>query len=146
MEKRSRNLEIQGLPEEEDENCLDLVTSFLKKVTPKPLAVKQCYRSGRKIKQNGEKNTRNVVVEFKTQQDRDVAFAGRDNLKCENQTLFLNIHLPPHMKILREKANAIRKQKGYEYLWMKNGYFLVRKNEGTDVIVVNKVSDLDKII
>ena len=146
LKKRSKNLEIHGLPEDEKENCQDAVTLFLQKVTPKPLAVEQCYRSGKRFKLNGEKNTRPIVVKFKNQEDRDTALASRNNLVTENQKLYLNVNLPPYLKMLRGKANALRKQKGYKYLWMKDGNFLLRKNEGANVIVINKLSDLEKII
>ena len=117
LEKRYNNLELHGLAEKENENCQEIVNEIIKKITPKPVVIENCYRTGYKFKLTGERNNRAILVKFQKREDRDTAFASRSNLKTiENQTLYLNVNLPPYLKMLRGKANVVRKQKGYKYL------------------------------
>ena len=148
VEKRSKNLELHGLIESEIENCKELVKEILSKVSPKPTEITNCYRTGFKFKRNGERNTsRPILIHFISQEHRDTIFASRNNLKkIEDTSLYLNQNLPPYLRMLRGKANWIRKQKGYKYLWIKNATLLVRKDEGSNVISIKKISDLEKIV
>lgn len=146
LEKRAKNLELHGYTENDNENCHIIVQEVLAKITPRPVNISNCFRTGPKYSYSGEKRTRAILIKFTTQDDREIAFASRNNLrKLDNQTLFLNENLPPHLKMLRGKANKIRKEKGYKYLWMKNGNLLVRKHEESSVIGIKNMSDLEKI-
>ena len=146
LEKRSQNLELHGFSEKENENCHTIAKDILTKITPKQVDVLNCFRTGPKFSYTGERRNRPILIKFATQEHREIAFAARSNLRnLENQVLFLNEHLPPYLKMLRGKANKIRKEKGYKFLWMKNGNLLVRKNEESNVIGIKNMSDLEKI-
>ena len=146
LEKRSKNLELYGYSESENENCNTIAKDILAKITPKNVEVSNCFRTGPKFSYTGERRTRPILLKFSSQEHREVAFAARSNLRnLENQNLYLNEHLPPYLKMLRGKANKIRKEKGYAYLWMKNGNLLVRKDEESNVIAIKNMSDLEKI-
>lgn len=95
----------------------------------------------------GKKNARPILIKFHNHSHRDEVFSNRFNLKkSEGQALYLNENLPPHLRMLRGKANMMRKNKGYKFLWMKYGNIFVRKNEGSTVISIKKMSDLEKIV
>ena len=146
IEKRCKNLELHGLPEADQENCELMVKEVLTKVTPENVTIKDCFRIGRKYKPNGEKNTRPILIQFETKNHRDITYSGRRNLKkIEGPPLYLNENLPQNLRTLRGKANALKKQKGYKFIWVKNGNVLLRQNEDSNVIVIKKISDLDKI-
>ena len=135
------------MPEAEQENCKTMVTEVLKKVTPENVTIEDRFRIGKKYKPNREKNTRPILIEFGTKNHRDITFAGRVNLKkIESPPLYLNENLPQNLRILRGKANALKNEKHYKFIWVKHGNVLLRKNEESNVIVVKKISDLDKII
>ena len=147
LEKRCKNLELHGVTENETENCKEVVNEILKAVSPKTVELVNCYRTGFKFKQSGERNTRPILIKFGNQEQRDIIFASRNNLrKIEDKKLYINENLPPYLRMLRGKANWIRKQKGYRYLWMKNANMLLRKEEGSPVIGIKKISDLEKIV
>ena len=146
MENRSKNLELHGLPETESENCKQLVIDVLQKVTADKVVVTDCFRFGRKFKDDVKIN-RPILIKFENKGYRETAFSARRNLeKINDHTLYLNQNLPTNLKILRGKANSKRKEKGYNYIWVKNCNVLVKKSDQSQVIVIKKTSDLDLII
>ena len=146
IEKRSKNLELHGLPETENENCHEKIKEIMNKITPKPVAVVNCYRTGYKYKRNGDRNTRPIFIKFENKDHRDVAYASRSNLrKFEEQKIYLNEDLPPNLRVLRGKANALKKEKGFKFLWVKNGNLFLRKNEDSKIYNIKTASDLEKL-
>ena len=147
VEKRNTNLELHGMKEEDNENCYEIVKNVLTQITPKPVAVVNCYRFGYKYNKKGERNTRPIFLKFQNKEQRDIALASRSNLKkIEGETLYLNEDLPSNLKILRGKANAFRKANKFKYLWFKNGNLFLRENEDSKIYKIQKPSDLDKIL
>ena len=146
IEKREKNLELHGELETENENCQEKVTQILAKITPKPVKVIRCYRTGYKYDKNGEAKTRPIFIQFETKYQRDLAFASRVNLKkIDDRKLYLNEDLPPNLKMLRGKANAFKKENDFRFLWMKNGNLFLRKTEDSKIFNIKKASDLEKI-
>ena len=147
VEKRAKNLELVGEPETENENCYEKVKEILATITPKTLGIVSCYRTGYKFNKEGERVTRRIFIQFQSKDQRDIAFASRDNLKkITEKTLYLNEDLPPNLRTLRGKANAFKKKNGFTDLWIRNGIVLLRKNQESKVYSIRKPSDLEKII
>ena len=146
LERRQNNLELHGLPEEEGEDCITLVKSVVSKVTAEPVVISKCFRFGSKQKPTGEKITRRILITFENKQFRDIVLKNKTNLRKFKDNLYINENLPWHLSILRGKANSIRKQNNYKYLWISNGNILVRKNESSPAINIRSPSDLEKII
>ena len=147
VEKRNTNLELHGMKEEDNENCYEKIKEVLTQITPKPVAVVNCYRFGYKYNKKGERNTRPIFLKFQNKEQRDITFASRSNLKkIEGKTLYLNEDLPPNLRILRGKANAFRKANKFKYLWFKNGNLLLRENEDSKIYKIRMPSDLEKIL
>ena len=147
MEKRSNLLELHGIEEKDGENCNAMVKEVLKKITPKSLDVVDCFRIGYKYKRSGEKNSRPMLIKFATKEQSLTAYASRNNLrKIEDQKLYLNQNLPPYLRMLRGKANSLRKEKSYKFIWIRNGIILLRKNEESNVISIQTLNDLNKIV
>ena len=60
--------------------------------------------------------------------------------------MYINENLSGYLNALRGKANALRKEKDYQFIWIKNGNILVRKKEGSSTINIQTTADLNKII
>lgn len=147
IERRQNNLEIHGVPEnEEEEDCCAVVKSVLSKVTAESVAISKCFRFGSKRTQTGEKATRRILVQFENKQHRDIVIKSRANLRKFKDPIYINENLPSHLTILRGKANSLRKQHDYKYLWTSNSNILIRKRDGSQVINIRTPSDLEKII
>lgn len=144
MERRQNNLELHGLPEENGEDCSTVVKSVLSKVTADPVSIAKCFRFGRKENENGK--PRRILIQFDKKEQRDKIFKNRANLRKLKDPMYLNENLPTYLSILRGKANSLRKEKNYKYLWMNNGIILLRKNEFSDAIAIKYNSDLTKIV
>ena len=147
LERRCKNLELHGLQESENENCKERVKEIITKVIPDEIKISDAFRFGSKFYSNGENKIRPIVIKFEEQDQRNKVLNGRANLrKLENQKLYLNENLPANLKQLRGKANQLRNNKNYKFIWVKNGTILVRKSENTNAIAIKKISDLEKII
>ena len=144
LERRQNNLELHGLKEENEENCETVVKSIISKVTSSPVTITKCYRFGKKETHNGK--PRRVLIQFANKEQRDDVYKNKMNLKKLKEPMYINENLPRHLSILRGKANGIRKERNYKYIWMKNGTILLRKDDFEEVISVRVSSDLTKII
>ena len=147
IKQRENNLELHGLTEKEDEDCSREVANVLSKVVSEPVSIINTQRIGNKIGHDGKKRNRPILIHFQHKEQRDKLYTNRVNLKkLEGERLYLNENLPPNLSVLKGKANTIRKSKNYKFLWTKNGNILLRKNEGSEVINIKMLSDLEKII
>ena len=145
VERRQNNLEMHGLAEENEENCLTVVKSVLSKVIPEPVTIVKCFRYGYKETPRGEKRTRPILIQFQNKDERDKIYSNRSNLRKLQNRIYLNENLPKYLTELRGKANARRKEYQYKFLWTKNGSILVRKDETSKVLNIKSPSDLEKI-
>ena len=92
---------------------------------------------------------RPILIIFKNKVMRDTVYANKSNLRKlddRHGKLFLNENLPKNLKILLGKANKIRKEKNYKFIWTKNGTILVRKTDNCNVISISRPSDIEKIV
>ena len=145
-ERRQNNLELHGLSEENQEDCVAAVKSVLSKISPDPVTIVKCFRLGYKETAKGEKRTRPIFIQFGKKEERDSIYSNRSNLRKLQNRLYLNENLPKYMSELRGKANARRKENQYKFLWTKGGTILVRKDENSKVINIKTPSDLEKIL
>ena len=148
LERRARNLELCGCPEVENDDCMANVMQLLEQVVPDRIELKDAFRIG-KMREGQEKN-RPILIQFQTKSLRDKVYKNRANLKKfadgGNPRFFINENLPPNLKTLLGKANSLRKQKQYKFLWTNNGVILVKKDENSNTIPIKKMSDLDNIV
>ena len=150
LERRASNLELCGLEEKTGENVLQKVNDIISKISPGDAGIEEAFRIGPKTNRDGSvKKKRSILIRFKSANYRNNALENKTNLKklnSEHGTLFLNENLPLNLKVLLGKANNLRKERGYKFLWTKNGTILVRKLDNTPAIAIKKISDLDKIV
>ena len=125
---------------------MEIVKNLISKVTTEPVNLVNCFRYGSKKTHNGETKPRKILVKFEKKEHRDIVYKSRSNLRKLEDRVFFNENLPQNLNQLRGKANALRKEKGYKYLWTLNGTILLRKKDNDRVININSPSDLCKII
>ena len=128
-----------------NENCMAVALTILQKVVPDKIEIQQAFRIGKM----DEKKHRSILIQFKTRLQRNMVFNNRANLKKlgDRETrFFLNENLPPNLKGLLGKANSLRKQNNYKFLWTNGGVILVKKDEKSISIPIRKKSDLQNIV
>lgn len=148
---RTNCLEINGIPEEKSENMIELVKkigNFLEV----PLSeddVDVCHRLG----VNQEERHRGIIIKFvrrsmkeefirkrkikRNFNSHDIGFTDRPN-----NVIYINESLSqPRRRILNE-ARALKKDKQYSFVWVKNGRIFLRKSEGDKAIVLTSIEQV----
>lgn len=153
---RMNNAEIKGIPQSQNENLFDIVSSvgstinypinraqinFITRVPskdntqPKPIIV--AFNS-RYVKED--------FVAAARVKSRDVKLNATIFGFKSSKMVFVNDHLTPSNKDLLNKAKKIAKEKGFIYSWVKHAKIYVRKNDTSPVIQVRSEKDLMKIV
>ncbi|XP_050684050.1 uncharacterized protein LOC126978964 [Leptidea sinapis] len=165
MEQQLRqcNIELQCVPERKNENLIDIITE-LGKVIGCNLSSNDVLHCTRTAKTKADTpRPRSVVVQLSSIRMRDQVIAAvskfnKDNpqnklnsahvgLLSNNITpIFVNEHLSPTNKSLHAAARIKAKEKGYKFTWILNGKIFIRKNEGSQYILIKNKNTLDNLI
>lgn len=62
-----------------------------------------------------------------------------------NTAIYFNDHLTPYFANLMGEAKQIKHQKGYKYIWLNGNKIMLRKDNQSQAIKVERPSDLDKL-
>lgn len=158
MEQYSRRncLEMQGIPEEDGENVLNIVKDVGRALSMEitDSMIDTCHRLGQKKEGKGP---RGIIVKFVRRLDREVLLKKRRDKKRDFSTrhlnlatptdnpVFLNESLSPTRRRLLWQARVAKQDRGYKYIWLRNGNILLRKEEGSPVISIKTLADLEKL-
>lgn len=153
---RSANLVVVGVKYgvEEGINVPHLVVPKVEKVLKH--VCPNLKRSDIVIKlANTRKENCPVIVEFKNKDDKKAFLEERKNkgkitaancgLQGENTAIYFNEDLSPEERSLFRKAREL-KEKGFKYVWAKNGNVLVRQSDDSAIIRIKKESDVDGLM
>lgn len=157
MENYSRRncMEIQGIPEEEEEKVEDIVKSVGKALSVKIDSgmIDACHRIGKKTP--GRDQPRGIIVKFVRRTDKEKLMNARRQKKRDFSTrhlgmntdtpVYLNDSLSPARRKLLAQARIKRRNLGYKYIWMRNGNIMLRKEEGSRVVEVRTLADLGEL-
>lgn len=138
---RNHNLIIDGVPETQGENLVNLVLQLAKKVQVSVLAgdIQAVHRIP------SANNKKPIVVQFVNRMTRDNILekskSTRPTLKdvYPNQlatALYVNEHMTPYYKRLMylAKQKQTENQKAYKYVWFKNSKLFARKTENSPIL------------
>lgn len=158
LENYSRRncLEIQGIPENRGEEVTEVVKEVGKalqfEITEDMLDA--CHRVG-KPGGRGSDRPRGIIVKFVRRTDKETLMNKRRQRKRDFSTrhlglatdtpVYVNDSLSPTRRRLLAQARQIRKDKGYKYIWLRNGNILLRKEEGSPVVEVKTQADLSEL-
>lgn len=153
---RMNNAEIKGIPQSQNENLLDIISTVGSKINypinrgqinfvtrvpskdntqPKPIIVAFV---GRYVKEDFVAAARAKSKEVKLN-------ASIFGFKSSNM-VFVNDHLTPSNKDLLTKAKKIAKDKGFLYSWVKHSKIYLRKSDTSPVIRIGSEGDLVKVV
>lgn len=147
---RSTNLEIKGLPVVEKEELRERVQAIATCLgtTVADGDIDVVHRVPSK-----DKNVPNVIVRFCSRSARDklIAASRKTKLNCTmlgfetDDPVYINEHLCVETKILLGKARAVRKEKGWKFIWVDHGKILMRRTENSRVLHVQREEDLASV-
>lgn len=144
-------LEVNGIPEVKNENVTDVIksvgTALGMHITEE--MIDACHRVGAKQ----DRKTRGIIVKFTRRtvkedllqkrkvkrnfNTHDIGFKG-----SQAEVVYINESLSPARRKILNAARALKREKGYSYVWVRNGRIFLRKNEGDPVVVA---STLDQV-
>lgn len=147
-------LELNGIPETKNENVCDVI-----KVVGTALGMQinedmidACHRMG--TKQEGRK--RGIIVKFTRRSVKEEMLQKRKvkrnfnthdlNFKdTQADVVYINESLSPARRRILNAARALKREKGYTFVWVKNGRIFLRKNEGDPVVVATTLEQITSL-
>lgn len=150
---RKNCLEIQGIPVAINENIVDIVKKVGVALDIKidDAMIDNCHRLSKKSDAHGPPG---IIAKFVRRLDVEEILRKRRikrNLSTRHMGMtvdhpvYINESLCPALRVMYGRVRAIRREKGFKYLWLRGGKILLRKEEGSPVVVINCQSDLDKL-
>lgn len=148
---RMNNIEIQGIPEKNNESVVKIVESLCQFVDH-PIdanAVEAVHR----VQTYNVNAPKSIIVRFLSRKARDevllaakvkrsqLGVTGRA-LPFEGGRVFINEHLTPENKKLFREVRLAATEKGYKYVWINNANILVRKDERSKIKTIKNTDQL----
>lgn len=148
---RSNTLEINGIPETANENVLEIVKTMGRSLDYQITddMVDACHRLGQKLQDRPRgiivKFTRRTVKEQLLEKRRikrnfntkDIGFTDKPA-----DVIYISESLTLRRRKLFNAARALKKEKGFQFLWVRNGKILLRTQEGAKVILVTSMEQI----
>lgn len=166
---------VNMLEQKEIKNCIDIVNIPVSNVADVNDSVIQLISKGvgiemdadaiescfiKKVNKNKKSDSSSAVnivcVRFRTSQCKQLImnkirinkiklnaniFGGQHNKK----NIFINDSLTAYTRSLFKKANLLKLNNDYKYVWIRNSSIFMRKKEGDKVIKINSFEDFSKI-
>ncbi|XP_064479072.1 uncharacterized protein LOC135392285 [Ornithodoros turicata] len=142
---RRNNIEIRGLPYLAGEALLDVVNEVALKLELPPLTGVG-YDAMHRLLSQSNAHAPPVIIKFKDRKTRDAWLGQRSKLKLNSQTvrneqIFLCENLTLQNKKLLWQARMSAKEKGYQFVWVRNGLIFVGRADGTTAIEITHTED-----
>lgn len=152
---RSRNIEIQGIPEKSNENLIEVVKKIAEyiDIDVNQNEIEHVHRI--KPKQSDKTKIKSIIVEFRSRKIKEDFLAkskqrrmrgdkgsSKMNIPGLSECFFVNEHLTLANKILYKEARSVAKTKLFKYVWVKNGMIFLRQDDSSRIIHVKSLNTL----
>lgn len=174
LRKRVRNLEsfVQDMAQERNackieisgkfsqiEDCKVFVEKVLEKAEINEIVKKgeyQVEKIEKFVKKGSPPEIKNLIITVKDIETKDkmleIIKKKRTTLNTTGLTgqappvpIYINEYLTPYLKRVHFEAKQLKRDKGYEFLWVKNGRILIKKNQNSNVIRLSCLEDLPSL-
>ncbi|CAN7975962.1 unnamed protein product [Ixodes persulcatus] len=137
-----RNIEIHGISPQVHEDLPTILKNLAARLelpSPEPDKIETMHR----LKAARDDKIAPIIVRFNDRSERDRWISKRTALKADH--IFINENLTKLQKWLFRNAKECARERGYSFVWMRNGKILVRQRAGSAVIRIDREDDLNKI-
>lgn len=150
---RNKNIQVDGIPVQKDENLKEMLMEIGKKIDVN--MKKEDIDAIHRVPTRSTKNPEPIIVQFLTRQMKEelITKSRGSNLctedigiNCSKSSIYINDHLSKMKKQLMFEARQLKKSKNYKFIWSRNGKIFVRKHETSNIIHINSMDDLQKIV
>lgn len=147
---RLPNLELHGLPYSSDENLITYIAELASKLSIDnsfhPSDIHEIHRLP--AKRDGIPP---VLVRFSSVKMKETWMAKRGTLRLLSQKgclpkLYFNDNLTRTNKELFWQARQKGKVQGYKFVWVKRAKIFAKKSENSELVRINQLADIDKIV
>lgn len=149
---RNRNLEIHGVPETQNEDCINIIVNIAKEHN---IAIERDdIDVAHRLKKTNGRTPPAIIAQFKTRQQRNLLLAKKKLTILNNRNIpvtqigdniYINENLSPYFKNIFVKAKIYAREHGYRYVWVRNGKIFIKQNENSTSTVLYREEDLDKL-
>lgn len=148
---RSNMMEINGIFERENEEVIDVVKAvgnYLNcPITDEMVDI--CHRVGQK----GRERPRGIIVKFTRRTIKEDLLKKRRIKRNFNtkdigitdrpaEVIYMNDSLTQRRRKILNEARAVKKEKGFQFLWVRNGNILLRTHEGARVTALTSLEQV----
>jgi hypothetical protein len=148
---RRKNLEIIGLNKMKDENLEQAFENMCHKLEIDDITRKDIETIHRVPNKDPKKEY--VIVQMKTQQARNrmlmknkIEIRNRDIWKNNDDTkIYIKENQSKDFKKLFWEIKLAAKEKGFKFIWSRNGRILIRKDERSRIICLRGIKELQTI-
>jgi outer membrane murein-binding lipoprotein Lpp len=162
QQSRKDNVEISGVMARKGEDPNEIVLKIAGKVGAE-IKRNDISIAHRVKKMKPDNKPDNIVVRFRDRRskhlllgamrtyvralgDDEYFVASEVDPSFGNNTLYVQDHLCPAVKLLHKECRDFRKAHKIKYLWTNDGTILMRKADGAHVIAIHQKADLLKLL
>lgn len=147
---RSKNFIVTSVPRSDKEDIPQIVIKLLNSMN---IAIQKEEFTAHRLPSG--KNPSPILVQCNNRATRDtiVRTARKNRPKLSlisgdypDRSIYFNDHLTPYFANLMSKANALKKLRGYRFIWMNGNKIMLKKENLSRAIQVTTEKDLDKIV
>lgn len=154
---RKNNLEINGIPQRNGENVMNIVKNIgnLVGVDISQNCIDACHRVPSR---NQERNNKPIIVKFTsrivkqnllaaTKANRHLMNASKLELpSMPEQKIYVSDHLTPKNKALLYKSKIFCRENNFKFVWVNDCKILVRKNETSRIVHIQNEASLSRLV
>lgn len=146
---RLSNLEIHGHPVSSNENLAVFLSDMAARLNISEFQPSEVLAIHRLPANRGAIPP--IIVRFTSVRSKERWMDARKQLRLLPRSesggrLFFNDNLTRSNKELFWKARNKGRERHYSFVWVRNGRIFAKKNEGSPLVRVNQISDLEKIV
>lgn len=149
------NLIITNYPEDPNENVVEIVKGICNHVGAeiKDGDIDAAHR----MPSSSNDKPKNIIVRFTSRYRKEevhMAYKRKRNratMKIDipgtnnKSIIYINEHLTKENNAIFRHARLSLREKGYKYIWTKNGQILAKKDDGSRIKVIKEQSDVDRL-
>lgn len=152
---RNRNLQIDGIPFDVQET-IPTIISKLSDIVGESVNFVVDIQAAHRVPTQRKSGVKPIIVQFTNRQKRDMFLKKAKRLQLKSTQfkssvpetyVYVNEHLTPRNKELLYKAKQL-KEKGFKYIWPKDGKVFVRKSDSPDhkTLQIKSCFELEKLL
>lgn len=148
---RRLNVEISNLPEEQNENILQVSENIMKSLD---INLSESITTVHRVPTLKKDKIKPIIMQFNTIKAKsDFIKAAKEkritaeavNKQFDKIPVYFNDHLCPELKSLLYHCKNFKREKNFKFCWNKGGKIFLRKSEGSKIYRVKSIPDLENV-